>query len=115
MRYEILPVADKQALPEAMSKEAGANYLMEELPARIAKSPVGFRLVARVVEASGAINDGSVVLPVGRKLVGLGRNRPTGTSANQVTEQKTMLFSPLSLAAGTAPSDDPALVMRPAA
>lgn len=115
VRYQILPVAGEQALPEAESKTASANYLMEELPARIAKNPVSFRLVAQVAEAGDAINDGSVVWPVGRKLVELGTIRLSGTSPNQVTEQKILLFNPLSLTAGIAPSDDPVLLVRPAA
>ena len=114
-RYQILPVAGEQALPQAELKKVGPSYLMEELPARIAKAPVSFRLVAQIAEAGDAINDGSIVWPASRKLVELGTMRLTATSANQVAEQKALLFNPLSLTAGIAPSDDPVLLIRPAA
>lgn len=114
-RYQILPLAGEQALPESELKKASANFLMEELPLRIAKGPVGFRLVAQVAEGSDPINDGSLVWPSSRKLIELGTLRITGTVANQVAEQKTLLFNPLSLTPGIAASDDPVLLIRPAA
>ncbi len=114
-RYQILPVAGEHALPEATLKKAGANYLMEELPARIAKAPVSFRLMAQVAEPGDPVNDGSIVWPASRKLIELGTISLTGTAANQVAEQKALLFNPLSLTAGIAPSDDPVLLIRPAA
>ena len=114
-RYQILPVAGEQALPEGEVKNVGTNYLMDELPTRIAKAPVSFRLVAQVAEAGDPINDGSVVWPAIRKLVDLGTIRLTATSPNQIAEQKALLFNPLSLTAGIAPSEDPVLLIRPAA
>ena len=114
-RYQILPLAGEQALPEAEQKKAAANYLMEELPARIAKAPVAFRLVAQLAQAGDPVNDGSMVWPSNRPLVELGTIRLTGTVANQVAEQKALLFNPLSLTDGIAPSDDPILLIRPAA
>lgn len=114
-RYQILPTAGEQAVPEADLKKVGVNYLMDELPARIATAPVSFRLLAQIAEAGDAVNDGSIVWPASRKLVDLGTIRLNATSANQVAEQKTLLFNPLSLTPGIAPSDDPVLLIRPAA
>ena len=114
-RYQILPVAGEQRLPEAELKKVSTNYLMDELPTRIAKQAVSFRLMAQVAETGDPINDGSIVWPASRGLVELGTIRLTATSTNQVAEQKTLLFNPLSLTAGITPSDDPVLLIRPAA
>ena len=114
-RYQILPVAGELAMPETELKTAGQNYLIEELPARIATSPVRFRLMAQVAEPGDPVDDGSLVWPVSRKLVELGTLSLNGTVANQVAEQKALLFNPLALTAGIAPSNDPVLLIRPAA
>lgn len=114
-RYQILPVAGEQRLPEAELKKVSTNYLMDELPTRITKEAVSFRLMAQVAETGDPINDGSIVWPASRGLVELGTIRLTATSTNQVAEQKTLLFNPLSLTAGITPSDDPVLLIRPAA
>ena len=115
VRYQILPVAGERVLTDASAAKAAPNYLMDELPARIAKGPVKFRLVAQVADAGDPINDGSLVWPKERKLVELGTISLTKTAVNQAQEQKALLFNPLALTAGIAPSDDPVLLIRPAA
>ena len=115
VRYQILPVAGESSLSDADAAKAAPNYLMDELPARIAKGPVKFRLLAQVAEADDAINDGSVVWPKERKLVELGTISLTKTAVDQAKEQKALLFNPLALAAGIEPSADPVLLIRPAA
>jgi catalase len=76
-RYQILPVAGEKSLSAADAGKAAPNYLMDELPARIAKAPVKFRLLAQA--------------------------------------QKALLFNPLALTDGIAASQDPVLLVRPAA
>ena len=115
VRYQILPVAGESSLSDADAAKASPNYLMEELPARIAKGPVKFRLLAQVADANDAINDGSVVWPAERKLVELGTISLTKTAVDQAKEQKALLFNPLALTAGIEPSADPVLLIRPAA
>ena len=115
VRYQILPVAGEIGLSDADAAKAAPNYLMDELPVRIAKGPVKFRLLAQVADASDAINDGSVVWPKERKLVELGTISLTKTALDQAKEQKALLFNPLALTAGIEPSADPVLLIRPAA
>ena len=115
VRYQILPVAGESSLSDAEAAKAAPNYLMDELPARIATGPVKFRLLAQVAEAGDSINDGSVVWPQERKLVELGTISLTKTAVDQAKEQKVLLFNPLALTAGIEPSADPVLLIRPAA
>jgi catalase len=41
----------------------GRNYLFEDLPKRLAKGPVKFRLYVQLANKGGPTNDGSVVWP----------------------------------------------------
>ena len=112
-RYQILPVAGEH--PLADPAKAAPNYLMDELPKRIAKGPVKFRLLAQLADKGDALDDSTVVWPSERKLVELGTISLTKTAADQVKDQKALLFNPLTLPAGIEPSNDPVLLARPAA
>lgn len=114
-RYQILPAAGEQALGGALAATAGANYLMDELPARIAAGPVKFRLMAQLALEDDPVNDPTQVWPADRKLIELGTISLTAIPADQAAKQRTIMFNPLSLAAGIEPSNDPVLLARPAA
>ena len=115
VRYQIVPAGGEQVLSDADAAKAAPNYLMDELPARVAKGPVKFKLLAQVAEPGDAINDGSIVWPNERKLVVLGTISLTKAAVDQAKEQKPLLFNPLALTAGIEPSADPVLLIRPAA
>ena len=114
-RYQILPVAGEHALSAADAAKATPNYLMDELPQRIAKGPVKFRLLAQVANDGDNINDPTAVWPADRKRVELGTLALTSTPKEQAQAQKALLFNPLALQAGIEPSADPVLLARPAA
>jgi catalase len=114
-RYQILPLAGSHALSGAQAAKADANYLMDELPLRIAKAPVKFRLVAQLANEEDASNDPTVVWPAERELVVLGTIALTNTVKDQVSAQKAIMFNPLTLPPGIEPSADPVLLARPAA
>ena len=114
-RYQIIPVAGEHALSDADAKKADPNYLMDELPRRIAQGPVKFRLLVQVANEGDPLNDGTAVWPDDRKLIPLGTISLTSTVKDQVTAQKGIMFSPLNLQSGIEPSADPVLLARPAA
>jgi catalase len=114
-RYEIIPVAGEHALSDADAKNANPNYLMDELPKRIAKGPVKFRLLAQVANEGDPLNDGTAVWPEDRKLVALGTISLTSTVKDQVAAAQGIMYSPLNLQAGIEPSADPVLLARPPA
>jgi catalase len=114
-RYQIIPVAGEHALSDADAKKADPNYLMDELPKRIARRPVKFRLLAQVAKEGDPVNDGTAVWPDDRKLVSLGIISLTSTVKDQVAAQKAIMFSPLNLQSGIEASADPVLLARPAA
>ena len=114
-RYQIIPMAGEHALSDADAKKAAPNYLMDELPKRIAQGPVKFRLLVQVANEGDPLNDGTAVWPDDRKLITLGTISLTSTVKDQVTAQKGIMFSPLNLQSGIEPSADPVLLARPPA
>jgi len=114
-RYQIVPSAGEQALDDAAAKKAGPNYLMDELPLRMAHGPVKFRLLAQVAEQGDAVDDATAVWPKDRKLVFLGTLELAKPVSDQAAAQRAIMFSPLNLQAGIEPSADPVLLARPSA
>jgi catalase len=114
-RYQIVPVDGEQALTDADARKADPNYLMNELPERMAKGPVKYRLLAQVAEEGDPLDDATAVWPKDRKLVFLGTLALTKPVDDQAAAQKAIMFSPLNLQAGIEPSADPVLLARPSA
>ena len=114
-RYQILPVLGEQALSAEDAAKAAPNFLMEELPQRVAQGAVKFRLVAQVAKPGDAVNDGSIAWPDDRERIELGTLTLSATPTEQVQAQKALLFNPLLLQAGIEPSADPVLLARPGA
>jgi catalase len=114
-RYQILPVAGEHTLGGTQAANAAPNYLMDELPQRIARGAVKFRLLAQVADEGDSLDDPTSTWPPDRKLVALGTLSLTKTVKDQAIAQKSIMFSPLNLASGIEPSADPVLLARPAA
>ncbi len=111
-RYEIIPVAGERPLAEGELAKAGPDYLMTELPRRIAQAPVKFRLRAQIAKPGDAVDDPTVVWPADRERVELGTISLTATAQEQVKSQRALLFNPVSLPAGIEPSADRILLAR---
>src|SRR3569833_1134843 len=114
-RYQILPLAGEKALPDAQVAQADPNYLMDELPKRIAAGPVKFKLAVQVAKDGDPTNDATKLWPADREVVELGVITLNAVVKDQVKEQKALLYNPLALTDGIEASDDPILPVRPAA
>jgi len=114
-RYQIVPLAGEHALSEADAAKAAPNYLMDELPQRIAKGAVKFRLLAQLANEGDTITDGTVVWPADRELKDLGTISLTSVVKDQVAAQQGIMFNPLALQPGIEASADPVLLARPPA
>jgi catalase len=114
-RYQMIPVAGEHALTDAEAAKADPNYLMDELPKRLAKGPVSFRLLAQVAASGDSLDDPTSVWPADRELVSLGTISLKAMVKDQATAQRLIMFSPLNLVAGIEPSADPVLLARPSA
>jgi len=114
LRYRIVPAAGEKYLDAASAASKGSNYLMEEIAARVAKSPVMFDWFAQIAEPSDKTDDPSTPWPEDRKLVKLGTLTITGVAANQAGLSRSLVFLPNNVPAGIEPVD-PMIGVRSAA
>lgn len=114
-RYRIVPAKLEPALTEEQAAKMDPDYLMKELPARLAKGPAQFTISAQLAQEGDVTNNGTVVWPDSRPQVVLGTLTLKSLVADSKAEEKKIMFNPLALVNGIAPSDDPVLLDRPAA
>lgn len=114
-RYYILPLAGEKALTDEQAAKTSPSYLMNELPIRLKRGAVKYRISVQLAEQSDDINDGTAVWPDTRPQVELGVLTLKAVLPNSHELEKTTMFSPLNLVDGIAGSDDPILNARPAA
>ncbi len=113
-RYQIIPVAGLANLDSAVAAKAGPNYLFEDLPLRLARGPVQFRLYVQLANPGDQTNDGSIVWPDDRQRVELGTISLTTVAPNNDELQRSLMFNPIYLTAGIELSDDPMVPLRSA-
>jgi len=114
-RYRIMPVGGEKALTAEQVAKVGPNYLFEELPARLKKGPMKFRISVQLAEKGDELNDGTAVWPDDRPQVVLGTLTLKKVLPDSAQVEKSLMFSPLNLVDGIGASDDPILAARPAA
>lgn len=105
VRYELRPEGGEELLTKEQAAEQGANYLMDEIRARVANGPVYFGLHVQVADATDTIKDPSVVWPDTRKRVYLGRLAIARVTPNTPEEHKALVFNPSNLPPGIEASD----------
>ena len=114
-RYRIMPVKGQQFLSADAAKKTTPNYLFEDLPKRLAKKPVQYKLSVQLADKTDNVNDATAVWPDSRKQVLLGTLTLKTVDADGVKLEKATMFNPLTLVDGIEASEDPILLARPAA
>jgi catalase len=114
-RYMIEPVKGQAFLTKDEQAKAAPNYLMDELPQRLAKEAVSYRISLQVANAGDEVNDATVSWPSDRKVVELGTLTLRGIHPQGDTFAKANMYNPLALVEGIEPSNDPILLARPGA
>lgn len=112
VRYQILPLDGERALSGDAAAKAAPNYLMDELPQRVGKGAVKFRLLAQLANDGDKVDDATAVWPATNRVVELGTMSLSQVVADQAAAQKAILYNPVSLPAGIEPSADPVLAAR---
>jgi catalase len=111
-RFQILPAAGVEHMTTADAAKRAPNFLMEELPARLAKQPVNYQLLAQLANAGDPTNDATKAWPDDRKTVELGTITLTKAVADSAAAEKALLFLPTNLTDGVEESDDPLIDIR---
>lgn len=114
-RYQIVPVAPEPFPAAEEVAKRSKDYLSEELGPRLSTEPAKFKLMVQLPEAGDVINDGATAWPDSRPQVELGTITLTQVVTDSRAEEAKIVFNPLALPDGIAPSEDPILLSRPEA
>jgi catalase len=106
-RYFIYPDAGDIDLELKQASAMDPNYLFNELPARLAKGPVTFRLALQMAEPGDPTHDGSQTWPETRRQVTLGRILIDRVVPNSQAAERPLIFDPIRLVDGIELGDDP--------
>ena len=99
-------------LDAAEAAKRPADFLLDELPERLARGPVTFHLKAQLAAAGDTTNDPSQPWPSDRKVVELGVLTLDKIVPNSPEAQKKLLFLPGQVTDGIEASDDPMIAVR---
>jgi len=113
-RYRIVPEAGVEHLDDAATAAKNANYLFDELKARVVTGPIAFRVLVQLANVGDVVDDATVHWPNDRKEVELGRLSLTAVVAEDANEQKKIIFDPIPRVDGIEASNDPLLELRAA-
>jgi catalase len=91
------------------------DFLLDDLPKRLAQKPVSFHLKAQLAAPGDQTKDPSQPWPDTRKVVELGVLTLDKAVADSLAAQKKLLFLPTRLTDGIELSDDPLVAVRSAA
>jgi len=106
-RYRVLPVAGNEYLDEAGAAAKSPNFLFDEIQERIAKGPVGFRILVQLAEDGDTVDDATVRWPEDRALITFGEISLTGITPDNAREQQQIIFDPIPRVEGVEASTDP--------
>ncbi len=113
-RYRILPAAGNDFLDEGTAKAQPPNYLFDELPQRLAKDTVSFRIAVQLAEDGDTVDNATIHWPETRPIVDLGTMTLNAGVPDNAAEQKQIIFDPIPRLDGIEPSADPLLELRAA-
>jgi catalase len=113
-RYRIVPEAGNEHLSAEEASTKGADFLFDEIVARIASGPVRYKIAVQLADAGDDVNDATIHWPAERELLEIGTLELTAPVADNAAEQKHIIFDPIPRVDGIEPSDDPLLELRAA-
>ena len=111
VRYQMVPERTVHLDAEDAAKRP-PDFLMDELPERLKKGPVTFRLKAQLAAPDDSTKDATKPWPENRKIAELGVLTVNKVVTNSAEVQKTLLFLPGQLIDGIEQSDDPLIDVR---
>jgi catalase len=111
VRYIVSPEKLVHLGPADAAKK-GPDFLIDELPSRLARAPVSFRLKAQLASPSDVTKDPSQPWPDSDEIVELGVLTVNNPVPDSLDAQKKLLFLPSQLTEGIEISDDPMIETR---
>lgn len=112
VRWSMRPRLAFAAMEKSLREDAEADYLADDLRARLADGPLRWDLVLTVAEPGDAVDDPSQAWPSNRRQVVAGTLELDATQAQAGGACRDVNYDPTVLPDGIAPSDDPVLAAR---
>ena len=113
-RYSIVPLAGTEHLDEKATAAKAVHYLFDEIEDRLAKGPIGFRVLVQLANEGDVVDDATIHWPADRTVLELGTIELTKSVTDDAAEQKQIIFDPIPRVDGIDPSNDPLLELRAA-
>jgi catalase len=111
-RWKIVPAAGTDYLSAEDAGKQAPDFLMQEMPVRLARAPVVFSLSAQLAEPGDQTKDATKPWPAERKVVDLGTVTIARAVADSAAAEKPLLFLPTNIPDGIEASDDPLIDTR---
>jgi catalase len=105
-RFRLLPKAGNAHLDAAAAAARSRDFLFDEIAERIAKGPIGFRVVVQLAE-NDAVDDATVRWPESRPQLSFGEVALTEIAPDNAEAQRHLIFDPIPRVDGIEPSADP--------
>lgn len=112
-RWVFEPVEGRRGMTPEDRQRLGANFLGTELEQRLARGPAEWRVLLVLPQEGDPLTDPTQAWPADRRSIEVARLVLTKTEPKEACER--MMFSPIALPDGIAPSDDSVLRFRTAA
>lgn len=113
-RYRIVPDLGNQYLPDNAMAGLAPDYHFTEIVERVGKGPVRFKILVQVAAPGDVSDDATIHWPEDRKLIDFGTLEITKPVADNLPEQKWIIFDPIPRVEGIEASADPLLELRAA-
>jgi len=115
VRWSFRPQQDIPAPGESTLAELGDHFLADDLAERLQDGPVRFDFYLQLATEDDSLVDPTTIWPDSNPSVLAGELTIEASSPGRGGECDLMMFNPLVLPEGVAPSEDPVLHARPAA
>lgn len=112
VRYTWAPVAGAASISRSAAKDAGRDYLQEEIRERLGREPARFALQLQIAADGDAVDDPTSVWPDERETVTAGTLEVTELESDRETDDDVLVFDPTRITDGIELSDDPVLHFR---
>jgi len=111
-RYRIIPEGGSEYLDGSAAAAKTANFLFDEIAARIKRGPVQLQVLVQLAESGDTVDDATALWPENRQLLQLGTIALTERVSEEDSEKRRIIFDPIPRVDGIDPSSDPLLEPR---
>jgi catalase len=115
VRYRFEPEAGVATVDDEEAHALGADFLQQEMQARLEREPVAFRLLVQIAGVDDPVDDPTIAWPPERETVTVGRLELTGPELERERDGDVLVFDPTRVCDGIECSSDPILLFRPRA